>query len=358
MTTIAPGFVRHLRGRRGTALRGSGFRGSLLVLLLVATLSAGGAEIRLIDAVKAGNAEAVRALLKQPAPANDVNAAEPDGTTALHWAVRADDQDVVQLLLRAGAKPNVANRYGVTPISLAAGNANAGLVEMLLAAGADANTSLPQGETVLMTAARTGSPQAVKALLDHGAKVDAKDDRLGETALMWAAAHNHPEVIRLLIAHGAPVDSRSTPLEYAKDRFGLEGVLTILPRGSWTPLMYAAREGAVEATRALADAGADLNLTDPEQTSALLRAIVNVHYDVAGVLVEHGADPNLADTANMAALYAVAEMETIGEIYGRPARQFTDKLDGVALVKLLLAHGAKPNTQLRTSTIHKNHTPG
>ena len=329
-----------------------------MVLLLVATLSAGGAEVRLIDAVKAGNADAVRALLKQPAPANDVNAAEPDGTTALHWAVRADDQDVVQLLLRAGARPNVANRYGVTPISLAAGNANASLVEMLLAAGADANTSLPQGETVLMTAARTGSPQAVTALLDHGAKVDAKDDRLGETALMWAAAHNHPEVIRLLIAHGAPVDSRSTPLEYAKDRFGLEGVLTILPRGNWTPLMYAAREGAVEATRALAEAGADLNLTDPEQTSALLRAIVNVHYDVAGVLVEHGADPNLADSANMAALYAVAEMETIGEIYGRPARQFTDKLDGVALVKLLLAHGAKPNTQLRTSTIQKNHTPG
>ena len=122
--------------------------------------------------------------------------------------------------------------------------------------------------------------------------------------------------------------------------------------------MYAAREGAVEATRALAEAGADLNLTDPEQTPALLRAIVNVHYDVAGVLVEHGADPNLADTSNMAALYAVAEMETIGEIYGRPARRFTDKLDGVALVKLLLAHGAKPNAQLRTATIQKNHTPG
>ncbi|MEP7310754.1 MAG: ankyrin repeat domain-containing protein [Acidobacteriota bacterium] len=326
--------------------------------MLVATLSAGGAEVRLIDAVKAGNRDAVRALLKKPASANDVNAAEPDGTTALHWAVRADDQDTAQMLLRAGAKANVANRYGVTPISLAAGNANAAIVDLLLAAGADANTSLPHGETVLMTAARSGNPAVVKSLLMHGARVDASEDRLGETALIWAAAHNHPDVVRLLIANGAVVDGRSKALEYAKDRFGLEGVLTILPRGNWTPLMYAAREGAVDATRALAEAGADLNLTDSEQTPALLRAIVNVHYDVAGVLVEHGADPNLADTSNMAALYAVAEMETIGEIYGRPARRFADKLDGVALLKLLLAHGAKVNAQLRTSTIQKNHTPG
>ena len=314
--------------------------------------------MRLIDAVKAGNRDAVRLLLKNPTARNDVNAAEPDGTTALHWAVRAEDQEISQLLLRAGAKPNAANRYGVTPISLAAQHANAVLVELLLAAGADANASLPQGETVLMTAARTGNPEAVNALLAHGAVVEAKDERLGETALMWAAAHNHPDVVRLLVARGAAIDGRSKPLEYAKDRFGLEGVLTILPRGNWTPLMYAAREGAVEATRALADAGADVNLTDPEQTTALIRAIVNVHYDVAGVLLEHGADPNIADTSNMAALYAVAEMETIGEIYGRPARRFTDKLDGVALVKLLLAHGAKPNAQLRTATIQKNHTPG
>src|SRR6185295_9743584 len=105
---------------------------SLFVLLLVTTLSAGGAEVRLIDAVKAGNRDAVRAMLRKPMPANDVNAVEPDGTTALHWAVSADDRDLAQQLLRAGAKPNIANRYGVTPISLAAGNANAALVEMLL----------------------------------------------------------------------------------------------------------------------------------------------------------------------------------------------------------------------------------
>jgi ankyrin repeat protein len=343
--------VRRVRG-------GALGRGAALALALAATLSAGGAEVRLIDAVKAGNVDAVRALLRKPPASSDVNAAEPDGTTALHWAVRNDDQEIAQLLLRAGAKATTANRYGVTPLSLAAGNASARLVELLLAAGADVNTTLPQGETVLMTAARSGNPDVVASLLAHGANVDAQDDRLGETALIWAAAHDHPRIVRLLVEHGAWVDGRSKPLEYTKDRFGLEGVLTILPRGNWTPLMYAAREGAVAATRALCDAGAEVNLTDPEQTTALIRAIVNVHYDVAGVLLECGADPNIADTSNMAALYAVAEMETIGEIYGRPARQFNDKLDGAALARLLLAHGAKPNAQLRTATIQKNHTPG
>jgi ankyrin repeat protein len=350
--------LQTLRDHLLLACGGSVGRGLAVAFLLAATLSAGGAEVRLIDAVKAGNVEAVRALVKRPTAATEVNAAEPDGTTALHWAVRNDDQELAQLLVRAGAKPTAVNRYGVTPLSLAASNASAPMVDLLLAAGADPNSSLPQGETVLMTAARAGSPQVVAALLAHGAKVDGKDERLGETALMWAAAHNHPEIVRLLVQHGAAVDGRSKPLEYTKDRFGLEGVLTILPRGSWTPLMYAAREGAVEATRALIDAGADVNLTDPEQTTALIRAIVNMHYDVAGLLLERGADPNITDTSNMGALYAVAEMETIGEIYGRPARQFNDKLDGVALAKLLLAHGAKPNAQLRTSTIQKNHTPG
>ena len=253
---------------------------------------------------------------------------------------------------------DVANRYGVTPLWLAAANGNAVLVEALLKAGADANTAMPQGETVLMTAARAGNPGAVQALLARGADVNAKEDGLGETALMWAAAENRAEAARLLIAHGAPVNGRSKELTYEKDRFGLEGVLTILPRGNWTPLMYAARQGAVDAARVLAEAGADLNLTDFEGTTALVRAIVNWHYDVAGVLLEKGADPNIADTTGMAALYAVVDMNTLGEIYGRPARKLSDTLDALDLVKMLLAHGAKPNAVLTGATVQKNHTPG
>ncbi len=330
----------------------------LIALSSVATLSAGGSEVRLADAVKAGNRAAVRELLKTPAGAADVNAREVDGTTALHWAVRSNDVEAAQMLLAAGAHAYVAIRFGVTPLWLAASNGNAVLVEALLKAGADANTSMPQGETVLMTAARAGNPDAVQALLAHGADVNAKEDGLGEDALIWAAARNHPEAVKILIAHGAVVDGRSKALTYDKDRFGLEGVLTILPRGNWTPLMYAAREGSVDATRVLAEAGADLNLTDSEGTTALVRAIGNWHYDVAGVLLDKSADPNIPDVAGMAALYAVADMNTLGEIYGRPARKLTDTLDAVALTKKLLAQGANPNARLKTPTVQKNHTPG
>jgi ankyrin repeat protein len=330
----------------------------LLALLLVAVIRADGQELRLVDAVKAGNREAVRALLKKPAGTADANGREVDGTTPLHWAVRANDLETAQLLLAAGARADVANRYGVTPISLAAANGSAVLVEALLKAGADANSSMPQGETVLMTAARAGKTGAVQALLDRGADVNAKEDGLGETALMWAAAENRAEAAKILIAHGAPVNDRSKELTYQKDRFGLEGVLTILPRGNWTPLMYAARQGAVDAARVLAEAGADLDFRDFEGTTALVRAIVNWHYDVAGVLVEKGADPNLADTSGMAALYAVVDMNTLGEIYGRPARKLTDQLDAAGLVKMLLAHGARPNAVLTAATVQKNHTPG
>jgi predicted ribosome-associated RNA-binding protein Tma20 len=100
------------------------------------------------------------------------------------------------------------------------------------------------------------------------------------------------------------VEARSTTIKFPKDRFGLEGVLTILPRGNWTPLMYAARDGAPDATRVLLDAGAQINAVDPDGTTPLVRAIWNSHYDTAKVLLDRGADPNLLDTAEMGALYA------------------------------------------------------
>ena len=214
---------------------------TLIAISLFATLTGGGAELTLVDAVKAGNVSAVRAMLTTPAGKAAVNAPEPDGTTALHWATRADEVAIARLLVGAGANANAANRYGVTPLSLAADNASGDLVEVLLKAGADAKTQVKDGETVLMAAARTGSPKAVQLLIDAGASVDAREQRMGETALMWAAAENRPDVEKILIAHGADVNLRTSDLKFPKDRFGLEGVLTILPHGHWTPLMYAAR---------------------------------------------------------------------------------------------------------------------
>lgn len=277
---------------------------------------------------------------------------DPDGTTPLHWAVRANDADAVRRLLRSGANPDAANRYGVTPLSLAATNGSAALIQALLQAGAH-----PSG-SILMTAARTGNAEVIRMLIARGADANARESSLGETALMWAAAENHPEAVRALIEHGADPNARSEKLAYAKDRFGLEGVTTILPRGSWTALMYAARQGSLEAARALADSGADLNLTDPDGTTALVLAILNGHFDTAAMLTEKGADPNIADTTGMAALYTAVDMNTLGEIYGRPGRQSTDKLSGLGLLPVLLAHGANPNATLKSPTLTRAHTPG
>ena len=279
-------------------------------------------------------------------------ATDPDGTTPLHWAVRANDVDAVQRLLRSGANPDATNRYGVTPLSLAATNASAPLIQALLQAGAHPTNS------ILMTAARTGNAEVIRMLIARGADANARESSLGETALMWAAAENHPEAVRALIEHGADPNARSEKLAYAKDRFGLEGVTTVLPHGHWTALMYAARQGSLEAARALADSGADLNLTDPDGTTALVLAIFNGHFDTAAMLAEKGADPNIADSTGMAALYAAADMSTLGEIYGRPGRPSTDKLTAVMLLPILLARGANPNAALKSPTLTRAHTPG
>jgi ankyrin repeat protein len=283
---------------------------------------------------------------------------DADGTTPLHKAVLANDVAAVQKLLRSGANPSVANRYGITPLSLAATNANPAMFEILLKAGADTKTSLAGGETLLMTAARTGNPEILKMLLDRGADPNARENTNAETALMWAASQDHADAVKLLITHGAELNARSKALEYKTDRFGLEGVLTILPRGNMTALMYAAREGSLSATRALAEGGAALNLTDPDGTTALLLAIINSHYDTAALLLEKGADPNLADSAGMAALYAAADMSTLAEVFGRPSRKTSDHLTALALIEKLLQHGANPNAVLKAPTLQRAHTPG
>jgi len=284
--------------------------------------------------------------------------ADPDGTTPLHWAVRSDDLKQVQALLKNGAHVNAANRYGITPLALAVENANPVIADLLLKAGADAKASLPGGQTILMTAARTGNAEIVKSLLARGADPNAAESQYGETALMWAAAENHSAAAAMLVEFGATVNTRSKALEYSKDRFGLEGVTTILPHGSWTALMYAARQGSTETAKTLVASHADLNITDPDGTTALVFAIINGHFDTAALLVESGADPNIADSAGMAALYAAVDMNTLGEVYGRPGRTFANKLSAVDLIKLLRTHGANPNAQLKSATLYRAHTPG
>jgi uncharacterized protein len=328
---------------------------ALVALLSVASLSAGPRESSLSEAIQAGDRQAIQKLLKDPAA---VKATEADGTTPLHWAVRADDMETSKALLNAGANASAANRYGVTPLSLAAVNGNAALIEALLAAGASANTVVSKGQTVLMTAARTGNPAAARVLIEHGADVNAHESQLGETALMWAASENQAEVVTLLASRGADINARSSTIQFPKDRFGLEGVLTILPHGNWTPLMYAARDGGVDAARALAKAGAEVNATDPDGTTALILAIMNAHYDTANAILEAGADPNITDKAGMAALYAAVDMSSLGEVYGMPPRKVNDTLKPTDVMSRLIAKGAVVDALLKSPTLQRNHTPG
>ena len=258
---------------------------SILVFVLAGAAVAA-EKPALADAVEQGNKALVRTLLDARA---DVNAAQVDGMTALHWAVYRDDLETAGLLVRAGAKVNAANRYGVPPLSLACTNGNSDLVALLLGAGADANASLPGGETVLMTAARTGNLETVKALLAKGANPNARE-RNEQTALMWAAAEGHTAIAQALIASGADIRAELA--------------------SGFTPLFFAVREGHIDVTRALLEVGIDVNETlhapeGPQKdvnnasykpvgkgTSPLLMAVQNGHFELAIALVEAGADPN------------------------------------------------------------------
>ena len=327
----------------------------LIAIVSAAGLEAAGGSIRLIDAVKQGNRTAVRALITERA---NVNAAEPDGMTALHWAVRSDDTQTVQMLIRAGANVKAVSRYGIAPITLAAQNGNVTLVEMLLKAGADANSAQPEGETVLMTAARTGNPAVVRALVGAGAKVNAAEGWQGQTPLMWAASENNAAAVKMLVELGADKNAKSKLLSFPEFKFETSGmVVTVLPRGGWTPLMYAARDGAIDALATLADERADLNLQDPDGTTALMLAIINAHFDTAAKLIEKGADVNVTDSTGTSALYSAVDMHTMPPMLSRPSPKLVDKLDAADIVKMLLARGANPNARLKRPIIGRHHTP-
>jgi len=342
-------------------------------LVMMASLDAAGPGVPIVEAAKLGDRAAVRRLIEQQA---DVNATEPDGTTALHWAARANDRETAGLLLRAGARVAPGNRYGVTPLRLAAINGSAPMIELLLEAGASPNTANAEGETVLMTAARGGAVDAVKVLAARGADVNARERWFGETAMMWAAAENHPEVIRALAALGGDVGAKSTFVDAPVLEFPKSGGPNMpFARGGWTPLMYAARDGSIDAARALATLGADLDVValpqtdvplteelrtsaDTVGTTALVYAIINAHFDLAAMLLEHGADPNIADHTGMAALYAAVEWNTLQWVQSRPAPIWRDELSGARLVKALLEHGADPNATLESAPPKISLDPG
>ena len=315
----------------------------LLAICAILGLSAAGAtaaparDLPLVEAARAADADAVRALLERRI---DVNTAETDGTTALHWAAYRGDIETARLLLGAGAEAGAANRYGVTPLVLAAGRGNAPIVEALLDAGADPNTTLPEGETVLMAAARTGNVDLLRLLLTRGADLRARESWRGQTALHWAAAENHPAAVHALVELGADVNERST--------------------AGWSALLYAVRAGKAEAVSALLEAGADVNDTirpitaeddvdgtrrDPTVgTSALVLAVMNGHFSLARYLVERGANPNAAEQG-WTALHQLAYTRRPNSGKGMPPVVLLDRIDTLAFARFLLDNGAEPNAR-------------
>jgi uncharacterized protein len=318
---------------------------ALTVILFSATLavSAYAAAADAADAIQNRDTDALRTLIKERA---NVNAPQPDGTTALHWAAHWNDLDAVNLLLRAGANAKAANRYGATPLSEAAALGNAAIIEALLKAGADPKTlTTADGETVLMTAARAGNADAVKVLLDHGADVNARENYKGQTALMWAAAEHHSDVVKVLLDHGADWKVVSFDRETKLPKLSAASSVTPFARGGVTAFLFAAREGDIESARVMLDAGVDINQVDVDGTNALVFSIMNQHYSFARFLLDRGANPNLLDVKGRGALYAVVDIRN-EDYSAMPSRKENDPLPSLEIVKDLLAHGANPNAQL------------
>ena len=309
--------------------------GGLALVVLASCSAASGVDAPVADAAERADRAGVRVLIGRRV---DVNIAQTDGMTALHWAAHRDDIETARLLVESKADVKAANRYGVTPLSLACTNGNDAMVDLLLRAGADPNARLRGDETALMTASRTGKLGPVKAILSRGADVNARERR-GQSALMWAAAEGHAEVVEALLAAGA--DFR-----------------TPLPSG-FTPLCFAVREGRTDVVRVLLKAGADVNeAMQPRKasgkapgrgTTPLSLAVENGHFELAVALLKAGADPN-DQRSGYSALHTltwVRKPNRGDDESGDPAPIGSGDLTSLQFVETLVEHGADVNLRLK-----------
>jgi ankyrin repeat protein len=361
---------------------------SLIGALCMTTLLA--ADSRVADAAMQGDRDAVRALLKDGA---DVNSAQGDGMTALHWAAMKDNVRLAEMLLYAGANVKATTRLGgYTPLAMAARNGNASMIATLLKGGADAKAATSTGATPLMMAAASGYADAVNVLLDHGADVDAKESAMEQTALMFAAASNRVDAMKALLQRGADVRNATKVVDlYAFSREEDErrrrtqqrppdeptseppareaAARPEAPRkpqiagvdrqflynelvgytGGLTPLLFAARQGHLEAVKTLLDAGANVNqVSAGDKTSPLLIATINGHFDLAQFLIEKGADPKLASENGVTPLYAALNVHWAPKaLYPQPRAYLQQKLTYLDFMKVLLEKGVDPNARLK-----------
>jgi len=335
------------------------------------------------DAAANRDFAAVKTLLAQKA---DVNAAQADGSTALHWAVYWNNAEAVDLLLKAGADTKAATRLNATPLYVAAENGNAVMIQKLLAAGANPNqTVLSQNETPLMFAARSGNVDAVRALLDKGAQIEATEKLRGSTALLWAAEQDRPEVLKLLIARGAKVDAKTNIAAPAAGRGAARAkggdakgkaapVAAAAPapapakvtapiddddpdafarppaggNGGLTALILATREGGLESMKVLLDAGAPINQQSANGNTALIVAAMNGNAAAINFLLERGADINLANAQGWTPLYLTIKARTMEK--GTMPNPRVDQAGLFKAIEFMVDHKVDINARIRGNT--------
>lgn len=342
----------------------------------------------LSEAVRHGDEATVKALLRQRII--NVDAAEGDGSTPLHWAAYGDNLTLTRLLLEAGADVNATTRLRAeTPLHLAAQTGDPALVKLLLKHGADPRQATAVGTTPLMLAAAAGSAATVDLLVAAGAQVNAREQAREQTALMFAASLNRADAITALIGHGAdpnlvsklgpatryerpqrrpagnaaatsnaatpasnaaaPANNAAAPAAVAND----EGQANrrrdrgAQKMGGMSPLHYAAREGHAEGIVALVAGGADINLpSGSESTTPLLLAIHNGHYDAAHVLLELGADVNKANIMGLTPLYATIDVKWAPHQWSPEPIVTQESTDYLTLMKMIIERGADLNARI------------
>ncbi len=316
------------------------FQHSVLVVLMLFVPPANADDVNAVDMAERADWKQLATLLDKNITDKDVdiNATQPDGMTALHWAVWHDNCDAVSLLLQHQANASARTLYDVTPLSIACLNGNTDIVGQLLKAGVDSNDVKPGSETPLMTAARTGRREVIDMLLQHKAAVNAKE-RSGQSAISWAAAEGHADVVSLLIKAGAEFQ---TPL-----------------KSGFTPFFFAVREGHLDVVDVFLATGVDVNsVMEPEAkgprvprngTSALLLAIENGHFELAVHLLNAGAEAN-DQRSGFTALHVLSWVRKPNfgdDLDGDPPPIGSGNITSLQLVTELVRHGADVNSKLK-----------
>lgn len=330
---------------------GSMMRSAVLAAVLVMTLTAGAAVSAgtLVEVLSGNQPEQAHALLKE---GSDVNMPRSDGTTPLMYAAHFGHEDLVTALLERGAELDSRNDYGTSALSEALIKGHSAIALMLLEAGADPDLANHEGETPLMVAARSGDLKAAQLLIDKGADLDAREQWGGQTALMWAAAQQLPEMLSLLTRHGADPDLHGFPRIWDR-RITSEPRPKDMNKGGFSALQYAARQGCEACIPVLAEAGADLDATDPDRVTALNLALMNFHFDTAAALIEAGADVNKWDLFGRTPLYNAIDMNSL-PTGGRSDIPSLDEYTGYDIAAMLLEQGANPDLQLKLPPPFRN----